>query len=71
MPQRTTTPSSLRNSPLVLHAVAQPLYNPQTSRFQPFDIPSNEVSLKDLIGVGRERPNTTYAAPDGKEQYSL
>lgn len=65
LPARANTPGS-RNSPLVPYAAPQSSYGHQPSRFQPFDMEPTEASLKDILGIGRERSNSTRASPYGR-----
>lgn len=46
---------SATSSPLVQHAQAQPVYNQQHSRFQPFDSGVSEAQLRDFIQSSRDR----------------
>lgn len=61
LPIRTSTPGSHRASPLVPYASAMPQnsFLPQPSRFQPFDIGQPEMSLKDILGIGRNPNNAS------------
>ncbi|KAH8117610.1 hypothetical protein DFH11DRAFT_1504882 [Phellopilus nigrolimitatus] len=77
LPTRTGTPASARGSPLVPYAHAQtlpqsmqpPSYVPQPSRFQPFDVSASETSLKDMLGIGRDRIQAArVSASDNRHQ---
>lgn len=61
LPMRTNTPGSHRASPLVPYATAMPQtsFMPQPSRFQPFDMGQPEMSLKDMLGIGRNSSNAS------------
>ena len=72
-PTRTGTPGSARGSPLVPYAHAQTIppiqqasYPSQPSRFQPFDMNPSEVSLKDMLGIGRDRIHESRNAASGR-----
>ncbi|KAJ7168301.1 hypothetical protein C8R43DRAFT_1085698 [Mycena crocata] len=49
---------SATSSPLVPHAQAQPVYNQQQSRFQPFESGVSEAQLRDFIQNSRERASS-------------
>ncbi|KAJ6546998.1 hypothetical protein B0H19DRAFT_248991 [Mycena capillaripes] len=49
---------SATSSPLVPHAQAQPVYNQQQSRFQPFESGVSEAQLRDFIQSSRERASS-------------
>lgn len=73
---RTGTPGSARASPLVPYAHAQmmppstqPSYTTQTSRFQPFDISTNEASLREMLGIGADRVHTTHTSGQSGTSY--
>lgn len=66
LPLRTATPGSMRGSPLVQHAIPYHSYATQPSRFQPFDNGGETASLKDFIGISRDRADSTRAAPSGR-----
>ncbi|KAJ7184325.1 hypothetical protein C8R46DRAFT_1158677 [Mycena filopes] len=53
---------SATSSPLVPHAQAQPVYNQQQSRFQPFDSGVSEAQLRDFIQSSRERATSATGA---------
>ncbi|KAJ7724178.1 hypothetical protein DFH07DRAFT_855105 [Mycena maculata] len=50
---------SATSSPLAQHVQAQPVYNQQQSRFQPFDSGVSEAQLRDFIQSSRERASST------------
>ncbi|KLO10642.1 hypothetical protein SCHPADRAFT_832227 [Schizopora paradoxa] len=63
LPVRGNTPASTsvsRGSPLVSQAFpamnTSPSVQAVTSRFQPFDNVQGDAALKDMLGIGRERP---------------
>lgn len=63
LPVRVNTPGSAsvsRSSPLVSHTFpamnASSSVHAVTSRFQPFDNGLGDAALKDMLGIGRERP---------------
>lgn len=66
LPMRTSTPSSARNSPLVSYATTHTPFMTQQSRFQPFGPQAEDMSLKDLIGIGQERSGPSRGAPSGR-----
>ncbi|KAJ7684585.1 hypothetical protein DFH06DRAFT_1156041 [Mycena polygramma] len=49
---------SATSSPMLPHAQAQPVYNQQQSRFQPFESGVSEAQLRDFIQSSRERAST-------------
>ncbi|KAJ7043115.1 hypothetical protein C8F04DRAFT_1218829 [Mycena alexandri] len=53
---------SATSSPLVPHAQAQPVYNQQQSRFQPFESGVSEAQLRDFIQSSRERATSATGA---------
>ncbi|KAI5119088.1 hypothetical protein M0805_004861 [Coniferiporia weirii] len=79
LPARVATPGSARGSPLVPHAHAQTLpqsvqsspYIPQASRFQPFDVSASEASLKDMLGIGRDRGHTARAMATDNNPHAM
>lgn len=66
IPLRTSTPSSLRNSPLASYNAPQASFPAQQSRFQPFDPQPVDVSLKDMLGIGQDRAGDLRGAPSGR-----
>jgi CCR4-NOT transcription complex subunit 4 len=53
---------SATSSPLVPHAQAQPVYNQQQSRFQPFESGVSEAQLRDFIQSSRDRAGSATVA---------
>lgn len=64
LPIRAATPGSHKASPLAPFANAMPQtsFIPQPTRFQPFDMGQSDMSLKDMLGIGKGAHNTANRA---------
>lgn len=64
LPLRTNTPGS-RNSPLASYAPSPTPFSHQPSRFQPFNIATNDPSPRD-VSVGRSQEDPSRGVPFGR-----